>query len=439
MARGKKGKMRGGRRSRPGRSLGDKMRQKVRKAGRKKPARAAKVRGGTSAARRKTRSRRRPAAGRRSRAAGSPAKGGAADLQRQITQLTARFSRLETSAELSDLTQAVGRLDQTISELPRDLEKIRSRGYLHAGRLEDEIASLRHQWQQTRPRVESTLNVERNRLQRELRQATARVNALSPRDPAAISGATAAISSLQNRVNTGRNRVRGLFNSLLRQVQQLDHRLDSVEQTLERFHRSPGVRLRPTEGPLLATEATWRRSGDEGPNGVLFLTDQRLLFEQDEEVAKEKFLGLFTTKSEQVQNLLLDVPVHTVEKMAHGEEGGFLGIGESEILELVLGARAPVSRAQFELKKVDAEDWLSWIKRVQTGEVDADRAEAFADDVADAEALAAAFPTQCPMCFAPLARPPRGADHARCEYCDAVVGPEKPPAEATSLEEPPQE
>lgn len=435
MARSRKGKIRGTRTSRTGRSLGDKMRQKARRVSRKRPAKA-NTRGGTGAARRKARPRSRPATGRRSRAASSPAKGGAADLQRQISQLQGRFSRLETSADLSDLSQSVGRLDQTLAELSRDLEKVRSRGYLHTSRLEGEIASLRQQWQQTRPRVESTLNVERNRLQRELRQATARVNALSPRDPAAISGATAAISSLQNRVNSGRNKVRGLYSSLQSQVQQLDRKLDGVEQTLERFHRSPGVRLRPTEGPLLATEATWRRSGDEGPNGVLFLTDQRLLFEQDEEVAKEKFLGLFTTKSEKVQRLMLDVPVHTVEKIEHGEEGGFLGIGESEILELVLDARAPVSRAHFELKNADAEDWLAWIKRVQTGEVDADRAEAFAEDVADAEALAASFPTQCPTCFAPLARPPRGADHARCEYCSAVVGPEEPSADKRSKEAP---
>ncbi|MDX1687003.1 MAG: hypothetical protein R3248_03385 [Candidatus Promineifilaceae bacterium] len=426
MARSRKGKMRGGRRSRTGRSLGDKMRGRARRVTRKKPARAAKVRGGTGAARRKTRARSRPAVGRRSRAASSPAKGGAADVQRRISQLQNRFSRLETSAELSDLTQTVGRLEQTLAELPRDLEKVRSRGYLHAGRLENEIASLRQQWQQTQPRVESALNVERNRLRRELRQATPRVNALSPHDPDAITAATAAISSLQSRVNNGRNNVRSLYNPLLRQVQQLDHNLGRVEQMLERFHRSPGVRLQPTEGPLLATEARWRRSGDEGPQGVLFLTDQRLLFEQNEEVAKEKFLGLFTTKSEQVQRLLLDVPAHAVEKMEHAEEGGFLGIGESEILELVLSARAPVSRASFELKKEDAEEWVSWLKRVQTGQVDDDRAEAFAKDVEEAEALAASFPSQCPMCFAPLPRPPRGADHTRCEYCNAVVGPEAP-------------
>lgn len=435
MARSRKGKVRSSKRSKTGRSLGDKMRQKAQRVTRGKRSKATSVRGGTGAARRKTRARARPAVGRRSRAAGSPAKGGATDLQRKINQLQSRFSRLETSAELSDLTQAVSRLDQTLAELPRDLEKVRSRGYLHAGRLEDEIASLRQQWQQTRPRVESTLKVERNRVQRKLRQATARVQALSPRDPAAVSGATTAISSLQSRVNAGRNNVRGLYSPLQRQVRQLDQKLERIEETLERFHSSPGVRLRATEGPLLAAEAKWRRNGDDGPEGVLFLTDQRLLFEQNEKVAKEKFLGLFTTKSEQVQSLLLDVPVHTVEKMEHDEEGGFLGIGESEILKLVLSSQAPVSRASFEIKKEDAEEWLSWIKQVQTGQVDGDRAEDFAEDVADAEALAASFPTQCPTCLAPLARPPRGANHVRCEYCNAVVGPEESPADAPSPEE----
>ena len=58
------------------------------------------------------------------------------------------------------------------------------------------------------------------------------------------------------------------------------------------------------EAPLMATEAEWERDGEEGPDGTLYLTDQRLLFEQNEEIATEKLFGLITTKKETRRELL---------------------------------------------------------------------------------------------------------------------------------------
>lgn len=346
-----------------------------------------------------------------------------ANLQLQAEQLRSRFARLQAAAELGDIHQSLGRIDARLAELPRELDALRSRGYVHAGLLDEEITSLRQQWAKARPRAETALRQQARSLDRQLNGAARAVNRLSPRDAAAISAASAAVNGLQSQVNSARNSVRGLYGGVEDQINFVEQTLERFDWVLEQFDRSPNVRLLTTEAPLLAATATWHRDGDDGPSGLLFLTDQRLLFEQNEEVATEKLFGLFTTESDRVQRLLLLIPVHQVEQVNHGEEGGFLGIGKQEILELILSARAPVSRARFHIQEQDAADWAVWLKRVQTGEIDRDRAAEYVEEVEAATTRAAMFPSKCPSCFAPLPTPPRGAQTIVCDYCGTVVKP----------------
>ncbi len=153
------------------------------------------------------------------------------------------------------------------------------------------------------------------------------------------------------------------------------------------------------------------------------MTDQRILFEQREEVVTKKVLGIFKSESEKHQRLLLEAQIAEVESVSHKEEGGFLGMGKDDILELVFAATVPVSRARFHLQGQDSSDWAVMLKRVQTGEIDEDRADEYVDDLEDADAIAASFPTQCPNCLAAVPAPPRGTSSLLCEFCGTVIKP----------------
>jgi len=255
------------------------------------------------------------------------------------------------------------------------------------------------------------------------------VNQLSPGDVSSLSAADSALAALQNQVYAARNSVSGLFGGIEQPLSFLEQTIQRFDWVLEQFQSSPNVRLMNAEAPLMATEAEWERDGEEGPDGTLYLTDQRLLFEQNEVVATEKLFGLFTTKKETRRELLLDMPIHQIEQVSQAQQGGFLGLGRTEKLQLILSAQAQVGRANFELRGQAASDWVIWLKRVQSGEIDRDRAAGFAEEVRAAEERAARFPTQCPNCFAPLPPPGRGAEYAVCDYCGSIVQPaEEPPA-----------
>lgn len=344
------------------------------------------------------------------------------ELQAEATRIDTEFERLEKQAQLSTIYDDIGKFDSKLVEYPLAVDALRARGYVHSGQLEDQIESLDDKWDQVRSRVETALKQQVQRLDRELDTAELKVTQMN--SSVGIKGAETAVSSLARQISAAGSAVSGLYQGLENELDTIGYRLNSLSQMLNLYEGSPEIRLYEAEGPLMAVEAEWEQDGDEGPDGFLFLTDQRLVFEQREEIVTKRKFGLFKSESEKIQKVLIEVQTHEIEQVSHKEEGGFLGMGKADILELVFASSAPVTRARFHLKGQNSSEWTAMIKRVQTGEIDADRAEEYLDEVKAAEAVTASFPTQCPTCFAAIQPPPRGATTVTCDFCGTVIMPE---------------
>ncbi len=360
----------------------------------------------------------RPAAARPARAAAPPSP----ELTSRVQAAQTQFADLESKAQLSGIYTAVGAFDTQLVELPLALEALRNRGYVHSEQLEDRLEALEEQWDQTRPRVESALQDHVARLDKELDEVERRVHSLRPAEPA-LRAAESVINSLTQRISAAETAVSGLYAGMKTELQKIDYEMSQIGRMMDVFEGAKDLQLRETEGPLMAVKSMWQRDGKEGPEGYLFLTDQRLLFEQREEIVTKKRLGIFKAESETVQELLLDIAVADVESVTDKEEGGFLGMGKDDIIELVFSANAPISRGRFHLKGQDSADWSAMIKRIQSGEIDDDRAQEYLEELADAKETALAFPAQCPNCFAAVPTPPRGVVSITCEFCGATITP----------------
>jgi hypothetical protein len=238
-----------------------------------------------------------------------------------------------------------------------------------------------------------------------------------------LTAAETAVNALSNQISAARQAVTGLYDGLENELDKIEWQIQQVEKMLDLLEQSPEIQLRETEAPIKAVKAQWQQHEDEGPNGYLFLTDQRLLFEQREEIVTKKMFGFIKAESETVQKLLLDLEVAHLEQINHKREGGFLGMGKDDILELVFTAEAPISRARFHLDGQRSEEWAALLKRVQSGDIDEDRADEYEDEVEEAEAVMLQFPEACPNCFAPLPTPPRGVTSVTCEFCSSVILP----------------
>lgn len=273
------------------------------------------------------------------------------------------------------------------------------------------------------PKVESELEQQVRRLDREMDSVERKVSLIVNGTAAAISGANTAVSTGGTKVSAAKSAIRGMYDDLQSELNKIEYQMNHVDWILDQLDESPDIRMREAEGPIEAVEAFWQRDGKEGPKGILYLTDQRLLFEQKEEIVTKKRFGIFKADSETVHKLHLDIDIHDIESVQHSEEGGFLGMGKDDIMELVFSANAPISRGRFHLKGQDSADWAGYIKRVQSGEIDDDRDEDYLEEIEEALAVSGSFPARCPNCFADVPPPPRGVSSVQCDFCGGTINP----------------
>ena len=349
------------------------------------------------------------------------------------TAVMSNFERLESAAQLPDIYDAIGEIDRQLTELPFSLERLRTRGYVHSGQLEDKLEALDDKWDEIRPQIERTLKLRVTALDNELDQTERVVDRLARIKTASlIRTAETAVEGLDRQVVAARESLTGLYTGLDQELDKIDYQIRRIDSMLDLIDESQEVRMREAEAPLLAVKAEWHQNGDDGPEGVLIMTDQRLLFEQREEVVTKKRFGLFKAESEMVQKLLLQISIPEIESVVSKEEGGFLGMGKDDILELVCAGTAPVSRARFHLQGQESADWATKIKHVQTGQIDEERADDYLEELAAAEVTAASFPEMCPSCFASVPTQPRGITAVTCGFCGHLIEPQPPNDETMS-------
>lgn len=341
-----------------------------------------------------------------------------------MSQIQNQFARLEQAAQLPDIYSAIGEIDQHLIQLPIALETLRTRGYVHSGQIEDELEAIDDKWDEIRPRIESTLQSHVRQLDREMDQAERRLSILGAQPTATnIQAAETAVEAIDREISGARTAVSNLYSGLDNDLDKISWEIKQVSNMLDIIDDSPAIRMREAEAPLMVVKAEWQKDGDEGPDGYLVLTDQRLMFEQREEVVTKRHFGLFKAESEMVQKLQLEINIHDIESTEHKREGGFLGMGKEDILHITCSASAPISRAQFHIDGQRAEDWASTIKRIQVGDIDKDRADEYIEEMEAAEETAAAFPTLCPNCFAPVPPQPRGITSYKCDFCGQIIEP----------------
>ncbi|PID84637.1 MAG: hypothetical protein CSA11_05930 [Chloroflexi bacterium] len=344
--------------------------------------------------------------------------------QGQVDTVQRELDSLESRVQLTSIYQEIGDIDQMLVDLPIQLEEMRSRGYVHRGQYENTLDALDEEWDEVRPRIERLLKARITQLDRSFDNAESKVAKINLTHESSIKAAETAVSSLESRIESAEKAIESQYDGLQTQLRPIKRQLYQISEMMDWIDSSDAISLREAEGPLEAVEAEWHTDGkDEGPDGILLITDQRLLFEQREEIVTKKKFGLFKSDSKYIQKLHLEIEVDDIDDVADKKEGGFLGMGKADILELILSANAPVSRTRFHLKGEKSSDWAELIKNVISGEIDNDRADEYADEAEIAEQTAAAFPETCPNCFGQIPPQPRGIIKLECEFCGAEILP----------------
>ncbi len=318
-----------------------------------------------------------------------------------------RFNSLQSKLALTDIQGDLADMENAVNALPANLAHIRARGYVFKNYLEKKIETLATQWRDLRPRVEAALRTQQPALQRE----AAAVQATLSRG--ALAGP--ALPTLESKVEAALSSLHGMYDPLDDNVNQAQRQIDDVAWTLQQAEQASFTFL-AGEAPVEAVPANWKKPDNkDGVGGVLYLTDQRLVFEQKEEVVTKKVLFVATEK-QKLQSLQWAVPVAEIEKVI-GAKRGFMG--KDDFLTLTLTTSQPFHTTDLHLMGETGEAWQGFIGRVKSGDVAQERT-VLADPKA-AETVAKA-PTKCSVCGATLTQTIlRGQTEITCEYCGSKI------------------
>jgi len=351
-----------------------------------------------------------------------PVSSPSADIIGQISALQTQVGWLQDSARLNQARDTVEDVQTSIQGMVQRIANLRQNGYVFEHELEDQAATFSGQWTALYPNVLQQLSFQSNTLMTSLRNLDAQMAQLNAQrnNPAMAQSLMGTIhgqvNSLQSQVSAAERSVSGMYDQLNTQVYQFTNHIIQIEQMLQEFAGAT-FRLLPTEGALMAVKAIYSPSGKEqkgDPEGVLFLTDQRLLFEQRQEVVTKKVLFVATEK-EMVQKLLWETPVASIENVRTSKQGL---MKNEDHLDITFASGTPIYTAHLHIWQA-AEEWQVFINRAKSKDFDQTRAVAI--DQAEVEKVKS-LPSQCPSCGANLDQVVlRGQDSVKCDYCGFVI------------------
>jgi hypothetical protein len=334
----------------------------------------------------------------------------------KLESLQDKMEDLQSSILLTSAHNEMEEIETTLSVLPAEVEELRTRGYAFRSYLENKIKVLDEQWDETHPRVLREISKHTRELEKESDEAENVLRQAAGGRATAVSRAEGAIGTLESKADAALSAIRAMFSTIEQNVDQTKRQVEEVRWLLDQVDEA-SFELHPAEDPVMACEAQLMETEKEGPKGILYITDERLLFERKEKVTTKKVLFIATEK-ETVQEFLLEVPVGQIDEVKARDKKKFLG--RKEMLELLFAPEADFSEATFRLHGgAKNEEWNALIGRVKSAEIDKERARP--KDQAAVEAARSA-PTKCSTCGGTLpADIVRGQREITCEYCGSVI------------------
>ena len=339
------------------------------------------------------------------------------ELKRKKDELEYKINNLRDEASLKSVINEFTDLESNIANLSSRILALRQRKYAFNTLLEKTAADIQNRWTVQREAIESKIAMQANVLQSSLHSIDMRFNALGA-VPAAmmLQMLSNEAESFEERCSSTKSSIEELFNNIQTEVSQFMEELRKLEYSQDQVE-SASFGFLPTESVILAVKAIWCKSGKEekdDPEGVLFLTDQRLLFEQKQEIATKKVLFV-TTEKQKVQQLLFEAPVVSIEDVKTQKLGLFKN---QDILELRFSPGNFLDSAILHIYQ-NCEEWQKMILKAKVHEYDSQRV--IAVDQAAVEKMKTA-PTQCPNCGGAITKPVlRGMDTITCEFCGKVI------------------
>jgi hypothetical protein len=297
-------------------------------------------------------------------------------LSSETLSLQSSLSDLQGRSSFSRISAAISSLDTDLDRAGQLLESARSKGYRFQSDLEKVAYDAFSRWQVVRQQVLDAVDQQSRSFQNRLLAVDLNVQRLNgvlgnPNSAAPLVRSTQSqVNSILNDLSIAESNLDRSYSSIEEQVIGLNNRLRNIHWTIDQLAEAK-FQLVNDEELVLAVANRWDQEGKDDPEGVLYLTDRRLIFERKEKVATKKILFI-TTASELVQEVLVDQPLNALAGIKAENKGlfGHQDFLQVEFLDRKLGSVA------FHIDGQNSKDWVSLIERAKTGQITAERVNA---------------------------------------------------------------
>lgn len=352
--------------------------------------------------------------GRANRDRPAPSTSVSEETRAKLDKLQDHLGDLQESLLLTRVRDDMEDQQTTLSLLPGRIEELRSRGYVFRSFLEKKAGVLAEQWEATRARVDLEVTRRTRELEREAEESESALRLAMAGGSTQVARAEAAIEALERKMDAAQASIRAMYDTLQQNVSQTESQIKQIEWLLDQMDEA-SFQLYAAEDPVAACKAQFMETQKDGPGGVLYLTDERLIFEQKEKKPTKKVLFIATEK-EKVQHLVFAVPIGQIDEVKASQKGF---MGRKEMMELLFTPEADRSGATLRLRGADNEEWAGLIGRVRSGEIARERTRPKDEAVMES---ARAAPTTCTTCGAALdVEIVRGMREITCDYCGTVI------------------
>jgi hypothetical protein len=295
-----------------------------------------------------------------------------AEIANQVRQFEGEVEALRGRARLDGPCSKIQALQAAIAGLPGRVSQARAGGYVFEATLENQVEELAQSWASSYTNLSQQMALQGPDLEwsyNTLASEAQQLSQMAAMNPSAAQGALfqgrSTLESFKMRVGAVEKSLTDQYGQFESQVDPMVHLLDRIDWSLAQAAQAQFA-WQAGEAPIMAAKAQWLRGGKDEPEGVLYLTDQRALFEQKQEIATKKILFVATQK-QMVQQLLWQAPLGEVQNLTASKRGLFKNEDHLEI------TTAGAGLAHFHLRGQDCEQWYEMMARVQAGGYAADR------------------------------------------------------------------
>jgi hypothetical protein len=342
------------------------------------------------------------------------------EVRRRVENLKSTLQDIQQKALLTSVRDQAEDVETRANRLFDLANTVRERGYAWEKDLEPKCLDFRKRWADLKPDVMQSIVRETASLKARVAQAEADVAQAATRatSPAA---AQAVLPPVENMLGTllgaaeaAEKAVQGMFDSMASDLDALEQHLKQISWIMDQTAESK-IEWLAAETPILAVKAKWDKDGKDDPQGILFLTDQRVAFERKEDVATKKVLFIATEK-QKVQEALLAVPLAETTGVLASKKGL---MGHEDHLDFDFASGAAVRKAHFHIDGQDCNLWQATVGRVKNGEIEKSRVTPISEG--EKQRIRNA-PTKCSSCGGEIKAPIlRGQTEIHCTYCGAVT------------------